>query len=305
MDNKRALIVAGTHYRENEFSHSVADRLIDVNGRKEPDHFFEGSDGARQGGLWLYDGVAVAKIDRVDETSLEYLQTLSDDDLVSLAYFKLRLEGCDFPPSIDGRFGNINQWTSVSQQLVDASDAEMYIDLHSFHAYSQLDGTGLYILPNAREESVERMRKSLGSAKREEPRIYGSSKHNPLDNQEEIAMEICDDEVEDLSAESKKLVSDLDDTIGKLDKTQLINLLRGNVGSQLRDLISNLGRVNSQIFSYENQATAKMGERWGDLWYLVNRSAPNDRVDSFTFEAVHWKGRQQDAVVNFITKYLV
>ena len=305
MDNKRALIVAGTHYRENEFSHSVADRLIDVNGRKEPDHFFEGSDGARQGGLWLYDGVAVAKIDRVDETSLEYLQTLSDDDLVSLAYFKLRLEGCDFPPSIDGRFGNINQWTSVSQQLVDASDAEMYIDLHSFHAYSQLDGTGLYVLPDAREKSVERMRKSLATAKREEPTIYGSSENNPLDNQEEIALEICDDKVQELSDESKRLVGDLDDALEKLDRTQLINLLSGNVDPQLRYLVSNLSRVNSQLFSYEAQATSKMGERWGDLWYLVDRDSPSADLDKFTFEAVHWKGRQQDAVVNFITKYLV
>ncbi|MCK5283014.1 MAG: hypothetical protein KAK00_06400 [Nanoarchaeota archaeon] len=305
MDNKRALIVAGTHHRENEFSHSVADKLIEEYGKKEPDYFFRGSDNARQGRLWLYDGIAVAKIDKVGESSTDYLQTLSHDDLISLAYFKLSHEGCEFPPSIDGRFENINQWTSVSQQLVDASEAAFYIDLHSFHAYSQLDGIGLYILPDAEITSTDRMNQCLDLAKTKEPQIYGSSDHNPLAVQEEIALNIRDGEVEELSAESKTLVKDLDDALEQLDRHQLINLLRRNVNPQLNDLVSKLGRVNPKLFSYEAQATSQMAEKWGDLWYLADKSSPNGRVDRFTFEAVHWKGRQQNAVVNFISKYLV
>jgi hypothetical protein len=181
----------------------------------------------------------------------------------------------------------------------------MYIDLHSFHAYSQLNGTGLYISPDARKKSVERMKQSLVTAKREEPKTYGSSDKNPFDCQEEIAKEICVGGVEELSAESKRLVGNLDNVLKRLNRSQLVDTLMGNVDPQLRDLVSNLGKVNSQLFGYEAQAISKMGGRWGDLWYLVDRNSPSVDLDRFTFEAVHWKGRQQDAVVNFITRYLV
>ena len=126
---KRILIIAGTHERENEFSHSVADRLIAIQGEKEPDYTFEGIDGACRGKLWIYSRIAVAKIDKIGETSKEYLETLSQRRLLSLAKFRFEHEGLEFPPSIDSCFGGANQCTSVSQQLIDAAEAEMYTEI--------------------------------------------------------------------------------------------------------------------------------------------------------------------------------
>lgn len=305
MDKKRLLVIAGTHNRENEFSYSAADKLIDKYGAKEPDYVFQGSDGARQGRLWLYDGIAIAKIDKVGETSSEYLQTLSYDELADLTYFKLSEIGCKHPSSIDSRVGNRHQWTSVTQQLIDASNANMYVDLHSYHSYSQSEGTGLYINLNAREEAVDKMKKSLDNAKREEPEIYGLSDKNPFDEQENIASEICNDTVKELGAERKTLMGDLENVLKDLDKSQLVNVLEGNYDPKLKDLVSNLKEVNSKVLSYEGKAISILAQRWGNLWYLVdNENRINEGINGFTFEAVHWKEEQQNAVVNFIDKYL-
>ncbi len=307
MSDKRVLIIAGTHERENEFSHSVADRLIQEYGAKEPDYTFLGVDKARAGKLWLYDEVAVAKIDKIGKTSREYLETLPIDCLTVLAYFKVDHEGLEFSPSIDSCFGNVNQqWTSVTQPMIDASDAGFYIDLHSYHAYSQLDGTGLYIIPHADVKNTERMKKCLDVAKREDPQRYGTSDRNPLGTQEELTQEIKDEISERLSKKSDRLFRDLRSALKQLNQSQIIDFLRTNKfgNTQIDESVLELSRVNSILFSYEAQAIPQLAKRWGDLWYFKDEPPSNPKVDRFTFEAVHWQGRQQEAVVNFIKKYL-
>lgn len=302
--SKKVLIVVGTHDREDEFSHSVADRLIEEYGKKEPEHTFVGVDSACQGRLWLYEDIAVAKIDRIGKTSAEYLRTLSCDDIVHLVRFKLEHEGCKFPPSIDGIFDGINQWTSVSQQLVDASEANVYLDLHSFHAYSQLDGTGLFIISHAGAESADQMKKSVDAAKKKEPEVYGTSEYDLVKVEEEISLELYDDKAkelaEKLSAKQERLIND---ALRRMDKTSSIDLLCDNPPHHLKNLISVLCNVNSQLLAYEDRILLEMGNRLGNTWSFVHRS-PNGYLDSFTFEAVHWKNRQQEAFVNFIMRYL-
>lgn len=316
MNYNRVLIIAGTHERENEFSHAVADRLVQEYGAKEPDYTFLGVDKAREGKLWLYDQVAVAKIDKIGETSKEYLETLPIDCLTVLAYLKVDHEGLEFPPSIDSCFGNVNpQWTSVTQPMIDASDAGFYIDLHSYHAYSQLDGTGVYILSHAKKDSPSRIRiqKSLGSAKREEPERYGST-------DEETFFELMEmfryvnlfrlepselEKIRLLQIERNRIIEKSRETLSRLEKEELIHLLLGGLYTEEQ---SDMVKVNAQLALspvLKEMGVVEEAKHWGDQWCFKEGQGNGKLLDGFTFEAVHWQERQQEAVVNFITKYLV
>ncbi len=304
--NKGVVIVAGTHPRENEFSHAVADRLIAQYGQKEPDHVFMGSDGAREGKLWVYDALAVAKINRLGETSPKYLSTLSRDDLEDLAFFQLSHTGCPLPPSIDDRFENRNQWTSVSQQIVDASNASTYVDLHSYHVFSSLNQTGLYILPDASALATARMKDCVAKARSDLPDVYGRSDRDPFADHKKYAQEILKSEsVKALCGEHERLFDELKESLQGLDKSQLTNLLAGGAEGELTSVLSDLMRVSAQLLPYDNAGLSQMADHWGTEWHVIERKPYESGLDRFTFEAVHWKGRQQDAVVNFVEKYLV
>lgn len=296
----RTLIVAGTHERENEFSHSVADRLISHYGAKEPDHTFVGVDQARQGRLWLYDRVAVGKIDRLGDSSEAYLQTLDKQNLEYLAEFRITHEGLEYPPNIDAEFEGIPQWTSVSQQLVEEAQAEIYLDLHSMHAYSQIDGTAMLINFSGRSEIFRLMKNALEQARTDKPEIYKQPRGG---KDEEFNIT---EELGELIARSKRLGLELEQTLPTLDKDQLIEIINGNysVDSRIEMIANGIRKTLPALLAYEPETT--MAEAWGDNWLLRNSRMPKiPKLDRFTFEAVHWQGRQQDAVVNFISRYLV
>ncbi|MBT3298225.1 hypothetical protein HN385_04825 [archaeon] len=314
MVDKRILIVAGTHVRENDFSYSVADKLIARYGQKDPDQIFQGIDCARQGRLWLYDGLAVAKIDKVGETSLGYLQTLSREDLIKLSIFKSQHVGCKFPPSICGIFENIAQWTSVSGDLIRVSNANMYVDLHSFHAYSNLNKTGLCVVPHSRENNFNLMKSSLDLAKKDDPEIYGvfESNFNPSEeNQREIKKRYFDDsgdlysDVANLLIGYKKSCKNIGFSLRMLDGFQLIDFLIGKEIQGFSEIVSNSKQVSSQLFGYECESIIRLANMWGNMWYLNDQNKSHPKLDSFTFEAVHWQDKQQNAVVNFTEKYLL
>ena len=84
----------------------------------------------------------------------------------------------------------------------------------------------------------------------------------------------------------------------------LISLI-GNAVPELQSLVLDLGRINSELFSYETRSLLQLAERWGDLWCIKERHSSETKIDFFTFEAVHWKSRQQDTVIDFITRYLL
>ncbi|MBU1111444.1 MAG: hypothetical protein KJ896_01580, partial [Nanoarchaeota archaeon] len=178
--NSKVLVIAGTHTRENEYSHAVADRLVAHYAAGACDQRFYGIDGAREGELWhLDEQLAVAKIHKVGHSSKEYLRTLEKDELVELADFALRHRKSRTPPGVDSRVGMRGHWTTIHDNLLAATNPSLYIDLHSFHEGSDSDGIGLYIKPHievGKDESspkLESLRAALHNAKKDLPDFFG------------------------------------------------------------------------------------------------------------------------------------
>lgn len=176
---KKVLVIAGTHVRENEYSHAVADKLVEYFGKRLLDFHVKGIDGAREAEVWDYEKLAVAKILKVGETSEEYLRSLDSKDLKRLKDFERKNKDLEFPPGIDSVFGGKkSQWTSVNDEIVDRVKPYFFIDLHSAHDYTKdTNGTGLLILSHL-PNLDNLMKKCLSQAKINEPLVYGRPENN-------------------------------------------------------------------------------------------------------------------------------
>ena len=301
----KCLILAGTHHRENPFTYRVADQLIARYGIKKPDYVILGKDGARRGKLWLYDEIAVGKIEVIGECLAIYLERLDHFKRLALAISHIENLGLSYPPCIEEHFDNNGQqWTSVTEQMIKDANADITVDLHGFHEYSQKDGNGLWIIPNAIPYNVEKFRKTLERARREHPDIYGGE-DNGLDKQIYALRTGLDDEkIEKLSMESKSLFSGIEKKIAEMDEQEVIAVLRREYPDSIKEAVSRLTEVNRELFSYEEEGTRRLAEIWNNGWSFVQRSKVTLDHDVFTFEAVHWQQRQQDAIVNFISRFL-
>jgi len=88
---RKMLVIAGTHTRESEFSHPVADIIIDQYGASvsNPQKEFVGIDEARKADLWDFGKIAVAKIHKIGEPTTDYIAGLPHDRLLYLARFRV------------------------------------------------------------------------------------------------------------------------------------------------------------------------------------------------------------------------
>lgn len=85
----KLLVIAGTHYRENEFSHDVVDRLISHYGGTNPNQEFIGIDKARKAEIWDFKNISVAKIYKIGNPTKTFLDTLTLENLLALTKYKL------------------------------------------------------------------------------------------------------------------------------------------------------------------------------------------------------------------------
>jgi len=265
---KKVLVITGTHVRENEYSHAVADRLVEYFGKKSPDFHVKGVDGAREADVWDYENLSVAKISKVGETSEDYLRTLDSEQLIRLAKFKLQDKRNSYP-GIDSIFGGKkSQWTSVNDEIVSTVKPYFFIDLHSYHKSNFSNGTGMIIIPRASKEVTNLMGQCLLEARKNEPEIYGSP------------IEIVDPSL-------WEGVSDND----------LVNICLG-VWEKVKDHF-----LKRMLIGGENE-NILFAEKYAKNWYL-GEGGKEEEPNSFTFEAVHWQEKQQAATVNFMVKYLL
>ncbi len=268
----KLLIIAGTHFRENGFSHSVADLVLEELGLSpdQPQVSYRGIDNAREAELWNLERIAIAKVKKIGEPSREYLKGLSVNELVSLALFKIDNlnNGAEYPEEFEGRAHN----TSVHGWIKSVAKPTLQLDLHSYHAFTAgMPGTGADIMayPIA-QPSFSIFQAALEKAKRENPGVYGLEPQSWANRLQEGISKDC---LVSLLTNPSKDKKDYDDFMQKLPK-----------------------KDRRQELSLEDAA-----KEWGNNWVL---RGPKATEQYYCFEGVHWGPEQQRATAKFIVNYL-
>jgi len=150
MADKKMLVIAGTHRREYDFSHPVADLIVEMHGGSlsRPHDRIEGGDGARRAELWGFGKMGIVKIH----------DTGKGDDHAE-------------------EYGNRPQWTSVHERVLeDAGESVAILDLHSWNeATGGMEGKTLYMMPRGDPSYNDEVAVALDNAREREPGLYGNN----------------------------------------------------------------------------------------------------------------------------------
>jgi len=295
----KALILAGTHERENKFSYKVIDSLLDIYGVSSQPQEFLGIDDARKGQLWnVSKNISVAKVVNVGPISKEYINSLESkarkEQLIDL--FKAWGPDNEYQPAYS--FNGISQWSSVHQKLIDESMADFYIDLHSYHKLMKgVKGTTLYINSYAKHEFDQVMIMALQEAARAKPEVYGEKNSMPLNRtverqNSEYVQKFVEDHIDEVIS-LKKQIEILSSDPLPIDE---MSLLKERYFA-LRE------RASKNVSGYRiyKNIIAKSNPKWS---FTENTRGIELEYPNFLFEAIAWQKEQQEAVASFVAHYL-
>ncbi len=285
--DRKVLVVAGTHNRETGFSHPTADLIISHYGgsASKPQEEFIGIDKARKAELWDFGKIAVAKIQKIGEPAIDYIETLPPDRLFYLARF--RIQNMFSGAEVAETFGQA-QWTSVHDPLLEKSKPSFFFDLHSHHRFTEgMTGTGAYITPYARQDRGELVAKALTIAQYNEPQVYGrlDAGRCPIGEREKEEI----------------IVSTAQDYFSRDELVKILAMTPKDVHSSRKT--KNFAK---RLERFERGADKRIAEHWGNQWYFNSNFGRygSDVFDNFCFEAVHWRKDNQAATARFVTRYL-
>lgn len=278
----KVLVVAGTHQRETGFSHPTADIIISEMGGSptKPGEELVGIDEARKAELWDFGKLAVAKIHKIGEPCRKYLDTLPFERLFYLA--RHRAYNANSEAEFAETFENTRQWTSVHWPLLDMINPMFFLDLHSFHKYTEgISGTGAYMSIHT-DKHGKLVSDALTRAQAEEPGVYGMpGKPFPL---------------EDIDALRERIASR---TFTEDEMLEMLSIPQEGIYSS--EAFSSFSRKVRDI-----DAIADDGDphNWGNQWYINPERGETGDYANVCLEAVHWGRENQEATARFITKYL-
>jgi len=280
--NDTLLIIAGTHQREKEFSHSVADLLIKQNNLdiNKPNLEITGNDKATSGLIWESKNLVVAKLYEFGSgiPCEEWLRDQTLTRLVMVFEHKMATKEQSTPP----RIAEEGQWTSVHNSLIKRYNPLFFVDLHSNHKYTEgIKGKGMQINSYADKKLNIIILKALSAAQEKEPEIYGP-KQEQLEPKYKILhklIEAAGIKNEIIKELSKKIIDKESKTI-----ENKIREIQEQADSIIRDKIDK---------AYDNG------------WFFTDYGRPELRGNYFLFEAKHWQKSQQEAAAHFIIEYLI
>jgi hypothetical protein len=284
----KILVIAGTHQREIEFSHPVADLLIAQYGLDEaiPDNTIIGEDNATKALIWNTKNLVIAKLYSHEngEPTKEWLDAQPLERLMELNQFKMNCSMQKNPPRIAETFGGEGQWTSVHDPIIKIYQPLFFIDLHSYHAFTKgLIGQGMQINSYADKQFNPIISSALKDAQEKDTAIYGQSKTS--------------------FTPASKIRSEL---LPKyFTKEEIVTLLQNNsrryieTNQQFKSRITSLEREINKFREEEITVANENG------WFFVNWGRPEHRGDYYCFEAKHWQKNQQEATAKFIIDYLL
>jgi len=281
----KILVLAGTHQREIEFSHPVADLLLAEYGASKPSARFVGEDNATRAEAYDLGELVVAKLyaHRTGEPSKKWLRRQSPESLLYLARHKLKNGGQERPPRVAEAYGGNGQWTSVHDPLIQTYLPHFFIDLHSYHVTNTTVGCGMQINSHADRKLDPVMAAALQAAQAAEPVVYGSTQPKFTSGREIRA----------------RLFSQF------FPEEKLLGLLSeplGDRSEKLRALEESCRALEREVDIIMEEETARANDAG---WYFVQRAPPEPRGSYYCFEAKHWQRNQQVATAAFITKYLL
>ncbi|MGV8150303.1 MAG: hypothetical protein ACP5NV_01105 [Candidatus Woesearchaeota archaeon] len=283
MPKKKLLIIAGTHQREIEFSHGVADLLLDKHGldKKKPFDKIVGVDMATEANVWINNDIVIAKLHAHGdgEPSTEWQMKQSIETLTRLYIHKINCATQKNPPRIAEAYGGNGQWTSVHDKLIQYNDPLFFIDLHSYHINTQNTfGRGLQINSYSKKLFNPIIQKALNIAQEKHPEIYGLPTIPFKD-----------------SCQIKKSIENK-----YFSKAELVSALKENFEDELI-----IKKINLKKSEYEEYANKELDRLYSNGWFFVDWGNPEPRGNYFLFEAKHWQKNQQEATATFITEYLL
>jgi hypothetical protein len=281
MTNKGPIIglIAGTHQREIEFSHPVADILLSYFGKsfESPSDVKIGVDGATIAKVWNLGNLVVAKLFPYGngEPTLDWVRSQSVERQKYLAGRKVAWSNQKRPPRVAEIYGGEHQWTSVHDPLIKQFQLYFFIDLHSYHVTCRKPGKGMEIWSQSDESIDSLMLSALANAKYEHPEIYGIPQSVRL-------------------AEIKK---DLTDKY--FQQEELVKFLTGNnkfpFYKRQKSYNKELAKLNHKELNRLNN----------NGWSFIPGGIPEPRCNYYCFEAKHWQKNQQEAAAKFIVEYLL
>jgi len=173
---KKLLVIAGTHQRETEFSHSVVDMLIDLEkGSRRPCDTLIGEDEATKAVIWDTARITIAKLYPLGngEPTEDWLKKQTPKRIGYLEDFRKRC-GTYFPPRIAETFGGEGQWTSVHDLLIHKYSPLFFVDLHSYHNNTRgIIGKGMQINSHSDRRFDNIIASALKKAQLNDPEVYG------------------------------------------------------------------------------------------------------------------------------------
>ncbi|MGV8169351.1 MAG: hypothetical protein ACP5N3_04815 [Candidatus Nanoarchaeia archaeon] len=298
----KALILAGTHERENEFSYAVINLLKErYNVTAEPEEFI-GIDGARKGELWnINDNISLAKVEKIGPQSEEYLNSLTEEELKSQFIFFLRRWSTvnnQYEPAYS--FKNVAHLSSVHNPLFKKSKADFYIDLHSYHKTTKdVPGTTMIIMPCAKEEHVAVLSEALVDARAFASEIYGHNNYNVLPrqmayvNRDIDVQEYVENHVDEfiLPSEQKRVLGQT----APFDEKYM---------EELQKTFSELELAADKALPSGDEYLKRYLIAEKPKWALFSERNWNVVTPNFVFEAISWGPEQQEAVARFVVDYL-
>lgn len=293
----KAVVIAGTHERETEFSYPVIDLLLKNWNITAKPREFEGEDLARKALVWdVNDSIALAKVVKTGPLSRQYVDQMPIKDRLS-QIVDLSMSWSPqnhYEPAHTHK--GIPQWTSVHDAIVKETGADLYFDLHSNHNLTRgLPGTLMQINSYAEERFHRIIVESLSKAQTKEPLIYGTGQKEfnlfkPKKDERELVEKRTLEALENVMPANEQVeILTTDPT--KLDPNKMVNL---------RKLVQG---IRSRVYSdMERESILSLGNQW----FFTKFGRKQEGVPNyFLFEAITWGQEQQRATANFISNYLV
>lgn len=304
-------IIAGTHQRENEFSHSLADKLVGKLNLKKTNEFSDEYD-TRKAEVYDSEKIAIAKIHPIRELPREYYETVDEPSLEEYVEKKLMNVLGKFTPAFNAeRFQLKPEWTAVYEKVLQDTNPKFYIDLHSYHKQTEgVDGKTLQITVSSDDELRNHFENILYNVQTKENEKYNIKfRGNPKAHRKEH------DPIGTLSCKTEKelekiLRPRIQRELKNLGKNALIEFLSEDKVEKMalpryaKEDIRCLELVNEELNRKWNYNEKLFSQKYPQGWFF-NFERKTDSYNKVHFEAVHWGEKNQQLIADFITDYLM